>query len=47
MSLESSPNNKIEAFQENLKLGQPVMVKLPQIGIVPKTLYWFAWPGFR
>lgn len=35
VSLESAPNDKIEAFQDNLKVGQPVMVKLPQTRIVP------------
>lgn len=38
VSLESAPNDKIETFQDNLKVGQPVMVKLPQSGIVPIAL---------
>lgn len=37
-SFETTPNNKTETFQNNLTMGQPVMVKLPQIGIVPMTL---------
>lgn len=34
MSFETAPNDKIETFQDNLRVAQPVTVKLPQTGIV-------------